>query len=71
MLLLINYLVKSCEGLIYNSPVDILFRHKEIISICHKLKTSGQYSVFYAKSVLMQIATLLLTVLLTVFNVYS
>ena len=48
---------KVIEGLIYNSSEDILFRHKEIISICHTLKTSGQYSVFYAKMAVMQIAT--------------
>ena len=46
MLPLINYLAKSCEGLAYNSSVDILFRHKEIMSICHMLKRSEQYLVF-------------------------
>ena len=54
-------------NLTYNSSVDVLFIHKEIISICHKLKTSGQYSVFYAKVALMQIAALLLSVL----NIYN
>ena len=49
MLPLINYLAKSCEGLTYNSSVDVLFRHKEIISIYHKLKSSGKYSVFHVK----------------------
>ena len=67
MLPLINYLAKSYEGLTYNSSVNILCIHKEIISICHTLKTPGQYSVFYAKVAIMQIATLLLTVL----NVYN
>ena len=38
MLPLINYLAKSCEGLTNDSSVDILFRHKEIMSICNKLK---------------------------------
>ena len=66
MLPLRNYLAKSCEGLQYNSTVDILFRHNEIISICHTLKPSWQYSVFYAKVAIMQTATLLSTVL----NVY-
>ena len=45
-----------------NSSVDMLFRHKQIISIRHTLNTSRQYSVFYAKVAMMQIATLLLTV---------
>ena len=53
MLPMINYLVKSFEGLTYNSSVDILIRHKEIISICHKLKSSGHYSVFYVKVALL------------------
>ena len=60
-------LSKSCEGRTCNSSGDILFRHKEIISICHSLKTSGQYSVFYSNVAMMQIATLLLTVS----NVYN
>ena len=63
MLPFINYKTKSCEGLTYNSSVDILFRPKLIISICNTLKTSGQYSVFYAKVAIIQRATLLLTVL--------
>ena len=62
MLPLINYLVKSCEGPTFNSSVDILFRHKEIMSICHMLKSSGQYSVFYVYVALLQKGTLLLTV---------
>ena len=45
MLPLINHEAKKCEGLIFNSSVDILFRFKEIISICHTLKTLGQYFV--------------------------
>ena len=45
----------------YNSSVDISFRSKESTFICHALKTSGQYSVLYAKVALMQITFLLLT----------
>ena len=60
---LIDYEAKSCEGLVNTSSVDILVRHKEIMSICHTLKTSGQYSVFYAKVTVVQTATLLPTLL--------
>ena len=62
MLPLIIILAKSCEGLTYNSSVDILFRHEEIISICHKLRSLGWHSVVYVKVALLQKGTLLLTV---------
>ena len=60
MLPWIKYYAKIGEVLTYYLSVDvILCRHKEIKSIYHTLKTSGQYSIFYAKVVLMQIAIFL------------
>ena len=60
MLPLIKYSTKIGEFLIYYFSIDvILFRHKEIISVYHTLKTSEYCSLFYAKVDLMQLATLL------------
>ena len=52
---------------VMRGPVDILFRHKGIISILPYIKNQDSIQYFMQKVAIMQIATLLLIVL----NVYN